>query len=138
MMLISDIRQILQNVLLIYRVLCDLRSFSNNQYRQTKKRARTYRLIQLQIQISIFCSYTILMFNLCFNVSKNHWQTSVTFAFLIGKLMVCQAKPSLLEVFHTKSFSSLCSLDHEPSKQDNSCYNTPDFIYTCIQIYAYI
>lgn len=91
-------------------------------------------LLQLQIQISVFYSYTILMFNLCFNVSKQDWKIFVTFAFLIGKLMVCQAKPSLLEVFHTKSFSSLCSLDHEPSKQGTNCYNT----CSCMQIYTYM
>lgn len=69
---------------------------------------------------------------------KRDWQTSVTFAFLICKLMICQAKPSLLEVFHTKSFSSLCSLDHEPSKQDNSCYNNiSDFTLTQIYMHTY-
>lgn len=66
---------------------------------------------------------------------KKARQTFVTFAFLIGKLMVCQTKPSLLKVFHTKSFSSLCSLDHEPSKQDNSCYNT-EYLY--IHAYQYM
>lgn len=65
---------------------------------------------------------------------KKTGPTFVTFAFLIGELMVCQAKPSLLEVFHTKSFSSLCSLDHEPGKQDSSCYNTLDSTYACIHI----
>lgn len=78
------------------------------------------------------------MFNLCFNVPKQDRQTFVTFAFLIGKLMVCQAKPPLLEVFHTKSFSSLRSLDHEPSKQGANCYNTPDCKDTCLRIWIYM
>lgn len=44
-----------------------------------------------------------------------------TFAFLIGKLMVCESKPSLLEVLHTKPLPTLCPLDHEPiAKKDHS------------------
>lgn len=37
-----------------------------------------------------------------------------TFAFLVGKLVVCQAKPPLLEILHSKPFPSLGPLDHEP------------------------
>lgn len=38
----------------------------------------------------------------------------VTFALLVGELMVGQAEPPLLEVLHPKAFSSLRPLDHEP------------------------
>lgn len=38
----------------------------------------------------------------------------VTFAFLVGKFMVCQAEPSFLKILHSKAFSSLCPLNHEP------------------------
>lgn len=38
----------------------------------------------------------------------------VTFAFLVGKLMVGQAEPSFLKILHSKTFPSLCPLNHEP------------------------
>jgi hypothetical protein len=37
-----------------------------------------------------------------------------TFAFLVGELVVRQAKPPLLEILHSKPFPSLGPLDHEP------------------------
>lgn len=37
----------------------------------------------------------------------------VTFALLVGKFMVGQAKPPLLKILHPKSFPSLCPLNHE-------------------------
>lgn len=42
------------------------------------------------------------------------WEPSVlTFGFVVGELMVGEAEPPLLEVFHSKPFSSLCSLYHK-------------------------
>lgn len=40
-------------------------------------------------------------------------QKIVTFRFVVGKLVVGEAKPSLLEVLHSKPVSPLCSLYHE-------------------------
>lgn len=37
----------------------------------------------------------------------------ITFAFLVGELVVRQAKPPLLEILHSKSFPSLGPLNHE-------------------------
>lgn len=36
-----------------------------------------------------------------------------TFAFLVGELVVREAKPPLLEILHSKPFPSLGPLDHE-------------------------
>lgn len=36
-----------------------------------------------------------------------------TFAFLVGELVVREAKPPLLEILHSKAFPSLGPLDHE-------------------------
>lgn len=37
-----------------------------------------------------------------------------TFAFLVGELVVREAKPPLLEILHAKPFPSLGPLNHEP------------------------
>lgn len=70
-------------------------------------------------------------------LKKKAWQTFVTFAFLIGELVICQAKPSLLEVFHTKSFPSLCSLDHEPIVNRTMIVKIDQY-YTDMHIYIYV
>lgn len=44
----------------------------------------------------------------------------LTFGFVVGKLMVGQAKPSLLEILHSEAVSPLCSLYHEPEKRQYS------------------
>lgn len=44
-----------------------------------------------------------------------------TFAFLVGELMVCQAKPPLLEILHSKPLPSLGPLNHEPVREGTRC-----------------
>lgn len=41
----------------------------------------------------------------------------VTFALLVGELVVRQAKPPLLEILHSKSLPSLGPLNHEPGTE---------------------
>lgn len=41
----------------------------------------------------------------------------LTFGFVVGELVVGEAKPSLLEVLHSKAVSPLCSLDHESGRK---------------------
>ena len=41
----------------------------------------------------------------------------LTFGFVVGKLVVGEAKPSLLEVLHSKPVSPLCSLYHKSEEE---------------------
>lgn len=49
--------------------------------------------------------------------AKAYIKVALTFGFVVGKLMVGQAKPSLLEILHSKAVSALCSLYHKPEKK---------------------
>lgn len=47
------------------------------------------------------------------NAERSSETSDLTFGFVVGKLVVGEAKPSLLEVLHSKAVSPLCSLYHE-------------------------
>lgn len=49
--------------------------------------------------------------------AKDCKKVSLTFGFVVGKLVVGQAKPSLLKILHSKAVSALCSLYHKPEKR---------------------
>lgn len=49
---------------------------------------------------------------------KDCKKASLTFGFVVGKLMVGQAKPPLLKILHSKAVSALCSLYHKPEKDN--------------------
>lgn len=50
-------------------------------------------------------------------VRRSWWILDLTFGFVVGKLMVGEAKPSLLEVLHSKPVSPLCSLYHKSEEK---------------------
>lgn len=51
-------------------------------------------------------------------VRRSRGTFDLTFGFVVSKLMVGEAKPSLLEVFHSKAVSPLCSLYHKSEREN--------------------
>lgn len=47
------------------------------------------------------------------NTESSSGTSDLTFGFVVSKLVVGEAKPSLLEVLHSEAVSPLCSLYHE-------------------------